>query len=171
MWMWRCTSSMTTIASSTTKAGGQRDAEQRERVDGEVEDTDEREGADQRDGDGDGGNDGGSPIEQEQEDNSNDDDNRDAKRIEHFADRVARPQCGVERNSVLKAGREVLGKLRERGLGTAIDVERVGIGELLDANTHGLMAHVLEVGAVVFGRDLSMTNVFELHRTLVRAEF
>ena len=49
------------------QARGQRNAEQRERVDGESEQLDERECPDQRDRDGDRGNNGGAPIEQKQE--------------------------------------------------------------------------------------------------------
>jgi len=52
---WRSMFSMTTMASSTTQAGGQGDAEQRERVDGEAQQLNEGERSDERDRDGDGG--------------------------------------------------------------------------------------------------------------------
>ncbi len=45
--------------------GGQRDAEERERVDGEPEDLDEGKRSYQRYRDGDRGNDGGAPVKQE----------------------------------------------------------------------------------------------------------
>ncbi len=48
------------------EAGGQRDAEQRERIDGEAENADEREGADQRNRDGDRGDKRGAPVLQEE---------------------------------------------------------------------------------------------------------
>ena len=136
------------------QAGGQRDAEEGERVDGEAEELDEGEGADERDRNGDGGNDGGAPVEQEEEDDGDDDDDGLAEGDQHFADRVADDGGGVEGDGVFQARRKALGELGERGLGSAIHVERVGVGELLDADAHRLRwPAILERGAVVFSAD------------------
>ena len=65
---------MTTIASSTTKPGGQSDAEERERIDREIEDLDKGESADQRDRNRDRRNNSGAPIQQEHENHEDNDD-------------------------------------------------------------------------------------------------
>jgi hypothetical protein len=90
------------------QSGGQRDAEQRERIDGEAEDLDEGKGADQRYRNGDGGNDGGAPIEQEQEDDPDDDKDGLDQGHQHFADRIADHRGGVEGNGVFQPRRKAL---------------------------------------------------------------
>ena len=135
--MWRCTFSMTTMASSTTRPVASVMPNKRERVDGEAEDLDEREGADQRNRNGDGGNDGGAPVEQEQEDDDDDDDDGFAQRDQDFADGVADHGGGVEGDGVFKPGREALRKLFQSRLRLGVHVERVGVGKLLHADAHG----------------------------------
>jgi hypothetical protein len=71
------------------QAGGKGDAEERERVDGEAEYLDEREGADERDWDGDRGNDGCAPVEQEEEDHHDDDHDGFAEGDQNLMNRVA----------------------------------------------------------------------------------
>ena len=109
------------------QARGQRDAEERERIDGEIEDPDKRKGADERNRNGDGGNDGGAPIEQEQKDDRDDDNDGCGQRDEHFANRFAHSRRGVEGDCVFKAGRKALRELLQRGLGLAVHVEGVGV--------------------------------------------
>src|SRR5208282_198398 len=58
------------------EAGGERDAEQGQRVDGEAEQLDEGEGPDERDRDGDGGDDGGAPVFEENEDDEDNEEDR-----------------------------------------------------------------------------------------------
>ena len=106
------------------QAGGQRDAEQRKRVDGEAEDLDERERADERNRDRDGGDDGGAPIEQEQEDDHDDDGDGLGQRDQHFADGVADHGRGVEGDGVFQARREALVQLFQHRLRLGVHVER-----------------------------------------------
>ena len=58
------------------QAGGQRDAEQGQRVDREAEQLDEGEGADQRHRDGDRRDERAAPVLQEEEDDQDDQDDR-----------------------------------------------------------------------------------------------
>ena len=90
------------------QAGGQGDAEERQRVDGEAEDLDEGEGADERDGNGDGRDDGGAPVLQEEEDDDDDDDDGLAEGLDDFADGLADDGRGVDGDDALHAGREGL---------------------------------------------------------------
>ena len=148
------------------EAGGQRDAEERERVDGEAEDLDEREGADERDGDGDGGNDGGAPVLQEEEDDDDDDDDGFADGGHDFVDGVADDGGGVDGDDALHARREGLLQLGENGAAFFVDVEGVGVRELLDADADSVAAGEagaveFEVGVVVFGAQLGAADVFE----------
>ena len=106
------------------QTGGQRDAEHRERVDGESEDLDEGKGADQRDGNGDGGNDGGAPVEQEEEDDDDDDNDRFAQRADDFADRVADDGGGVEGDDVFEARRKRLERARRAPPSPALSTSR-----------------------------------------------
>ena len=121
------------------QAGGQRDAEEGERIDGEAEDLDERKGADQRDRDGDGGDDGGAPVLQEQEDDDDDDDDGFAQRADDFADGIADDRGGVEgdRHTSCPGGKDFDSSARA-ALRFSIDLERIGVGELLHADTDGV---------------------------------
>ncbi len=141
---------------------GQRNAEQRERVDGEVKDLDEREGSYERDGNRDRRDDGRAPIEQEEEDDDDNDDDGFGEGDDDFVDGVADNGRGIECNDVVQARGEGLGELQESCLGFLIDFECVGVGELLDADTDGRLAGELEVRGVVFGADLGASNVLEL---------
>ena len=67
-----------------------------------------------------------------------------AERDQHFADGVADHGGGVEGDGVFQARRKALGELRERGLGLAVHIKGVGVGELHDADAHGIMAGVFE---------------------------
>ena len=108
------------------QSGGQRDAEQGERVDGEAEELDESEGANERDRYGDRGDDGGSPIQQEQENDGNDDQDRHAQGPQHFADGVADHRGRIEGDGVLQARRKVFRQLGELGLGQSVHAQGVG---------------------------------------------
>ena len=106
MCMWRCTFSMTTMASSTTRPVASVMPKRVSELMEKPKMRDEGEGADERNRNGDGGNDGGAPVEQEEKDDSDDDDDGLGQRDQHFADRVADGGGGVEGDGVLKARRE-----------------------------------------------------------------
>ncbi len=144
--------------------GGQRDSEQRERVDGEAKDLDKGEGANERNRYGDRGDDGGSPIQQKQENNGNDDEDRHAQGPQHLADGVADYRGRIEGDGVLQARREVFRKLGQLGLGQPVHVECVRVRELLDADAQRFVAGVLQSAAVVLGAHLRMAHVLEQHQ-------
>ena len=148
------------------EAGGERDAEERKRVDAEAEDLDEGKGADERDRDRDGGNDGGAPVLQEEEDDDDDDDDRFTDRRDDLVDRFADDQGGVDGDDALKPGRIGFLQLSQNGAAALVDVESIGVGELLNANTDGIAAFEaatgkLQAGVVVFRADLGAANVFD----------
>ena len=153
------------------QSGGQRNAEQGERVDGEAEDLDKGEGADQRDRNGDGRDDRRSPVLQEQEDHDDHDENRFDDRRSDFLDGVGDHGRGVDSDHALHARRELFLQVREHGQALALHVQRVGVGELLNAETDGLATLVakveLEVGVVVFGPHFRMAYVAQQHQTAI----
>ena len=142
---------------------GQRDAEQRQRVDGETEDLDEGERTDQRNRDGDRRNDGGAPVQQEEEDHDDDDEDRFFQGGDHFSHRVANHGRGVEGDDVLDAGRERLRQLGQRRFRLFVHVECVGIRELLNTDANGFVSAVHQVRVVALGPDLGAPNVFQLN--------
>ncbi len=104
------------------QAGGERNTEQRQRIDGEAEQLDERESADERDGNGDGGDDGGAPVFEENEDDQDDEDDGRAERRDYVADGFADCVGDIEGNLIFHAGRKVFGKAIEFGEALAVYV-------------------------------------------------
>jgi len=150
------------------ESGGEGDAEESERVDGESEDLDEGEGADQRDGDGDSGNDGSAPVLEEEEDDDDDDDDGFAEGLDDLVDGVVYHGGGVDGDGVFQAGGKGFREFKKRGTALLSNIKCVGVGELEDADTDGLVAAVVEVGAVGFGAYLGATDVFEEDEIAVR---
>src|ERR1035437_831063 len=72
----------------------QRDAKERQRVDGEAEELDEGKGSDQRNWNGDGGDDGGAPVKQEEEDDGNDDEDGKNERLPPIQQKNVEQQRG-----------------------------------------------------------------------------
>ena len=132
------------------QAGGERNAEQRQRVDGEAEQLDECEGADERDRNRDRGNDGGAPVFEKNKYHQDDQGNRRAQGRDNVADGFADGIGGIEGYFILHAGRKVLGKARKFDETAAVNVEGVGGGKLGDAEAHRVVPVVIKVGAVVF---------------------
>ena len=145
------------------EAGGERDAEERERVDGEAEDPDEGEGADEGDGDGDGGDEGGAPVLQEEEDDDDDDDDGFDEGLDDFVNRGADDSGGIEGDDGLHAGREGFGEAAELGFGIAVHLEGIGVAELLDAETDGGNAVEGEGAGVGVGTQFGAADVLDLH--------
>src|SRR5271157_199345 len=150
------------------QAGGERDAEQRQSVDGEAQQLDESERTDERDGDRDRRNDGGAPIFEENEDDQDDQEDGRAEGRDYVADRFADRVGGVEGDLILHAGRKALGQALEFGEAAAAHVEGVGGGELGDADANGFAPVVVEIGAVVFGAELSVTDVAQADESAIR---
>ena len=106
--MWRCTFSMTTMASSTTRPVARVIPNSVSELIEKPKILDEREGADERNRNGDSGNDGGAPIKQEQKD-----DRRSRWRWlregdQDFADGVADDGGRVESDRIFKSRRKTL---------------------------------------------------------------
>src|SRR5229473_2879393 len=125
--------------------------------------VDKSESANQRYRNGDRRNDGRTPIQQEEEDHNDDNDHRFFKRSDHFFHRIADHRGRVESDYVLDAGRKRLRKLDERRLGSFVDLQRIGIRELLHTDTDGFVPTVQKVRIVAFRADFRAPNIFELN--------
>ena len=117
------------------QARRQRDAEECERIDGKAEELDERERSDQRDRNGDRGNDGCAPVQQEQKDDDDDDGNGLAQRHHHFADGVADIVVESKAIAYSSPGGKLFESSTSTALRTPVHVQRVGVGELLHADS------------------------------------
>ena len=128
--------------------------------------VDKSESANQRYRNGDRRNNRRAPIQQEEEDHNDDNDHRFFERSDHFFHRIADNGGRVESDYVLDAGRKRLRKLDERRLGRFVDLQRIGIGELLHTDTDGLVPTVQKVRIIAFRADFCAPNIFELHDPL-----
>ena len=90
------------------EAGRERDAEQRQRVDREAEQLDERERADERDRNRDRRNQRRPPVLEEQEHDEDDQADRFEQRGDHLADRLGDDARRVERHLDLQPGGKFL---------------------------------------------------------------
>src|SRR5258708_1295970 len=88
------------------QACSESNAEQGQRVDGEAEQLDEREGADERDRNRDRGDDGGAPVLEENEDYQNDKEDGRAEGRDYVADGFADRVSDIEGNLILHAARK-----------------------------------------------------------------
>src|SRR5258705_5744609 len=95
------------------QSGGERNSEQREGVNRETENLDERERADQRNRNRDRRNHRRAPVEQEEEDDDDDDDYGFFRRRDDLLHRVAYDGSSVERNHILNARPERFGEIEE----------------------------------------------------------
>src|SRR6202521_4625046 len=133
-----------------------------------MEGVDESESTNQRHRNGDRRNDGRAPIQEEKEDHNYDNDHRFFKRSDHFFHGIA-DHCGrVESDYVLDAGWKRLRKLDERRLGSFVDLQRIGIRELLHTDADGFVPTVQKVRVIAFRADFRAPNIFELHDPLTR---
>src|ERR1051326_750123 len=150
------------------KTSGQRDSEQRERVNGKAQQFHEGKGPNQRNRNGDRRNDGGASFLQEDENHQHHENDgfeqSDQNVFNGFADNFGR----VESHLHMHAGWKVLGELIYDRESIAIHLERVSIGELRDADAdRRLMSVELEIGAVVLGAELDVAHVFELDQSAI----
>src|SRR5229473_5981309 len=125
--------------------------------------VDKSESANQRYRNGDRRNDGRTPIQQEEEDHNDDDDHRFFERSDNFFHRIADHGGRIKSDYVPDAGRKRLRKLDERRLGSLVDLQRIGIRELLHANTDGFVPTVQKIRVIAFRADFRAPNIFELH--------
>ena len=150
------------------QAGRESNPKKRQRIDGEMKRVDKSESPNQRYRNGDRRNDGRTPIQQEEEDHNDDNDYRFFERSDNFFHRIA-DHCGcIESDHVLDAGRKRLRKLDERRLGRFVDLQRIGIRELLHTDADGFVPTVQEVRVIAFRADFRAPNIFELHDPLAR---
>src|SRR5580700_425808 len=124
---------------------------------------DKSESPNQRHWNGDRRNDGRAPIQQEQEDHNDDNEHRLFERSDDFFHRIPDHCSRVESDYVLDAGRKRFRKLDKRCPGRFVYLQRIGIRELLHADTDGLMPTVQKVRVVAFRADFRAPNIFEFH--------
>ena len=153
------------------QTGGQRNAEQSQRVDGEAEELDEGERSDQRDRDGDRGDDGRAPVLEEKENDEDYEDDGLAQGRDDVADGFRDGVGRVEGQLIFHARREALGEAVEFGDAAAIHVEGVGGRELSDADADRFVPVVVEVGAVVLGAKFGMAHVAQADERAVVIAF
>ena len=67
----------------------------------------------------------------------------------------------------MHSGRKVLGQPLEFGDGSAIDLERVGGGQLLHRQADGILTIELQVGGIGLGAEFGMAHIFQPHQSAV----
>ena len=144
------------------------DPEQRQRIDREAEDLDECESANQRYRDSDCRDDGGPPIQQEKENHDDDDQDGFFERGHDLPHRIAHDCCRIKRDDVLDARREGLGQFNQFSFRSLIHLKRVGVGQLLYANSNCFVPAVEKVRVIALCANLSASDVFELHDPVFR---
>ena len=152
-------------------AGGEHDAEERQRVDGEAEQLDERERADERHRNRDRRNDRAAPVLQEQEHHEDDEADRFGQRLQHFDDRLADDDDVVEGELPLQPGRELivsrrvhLRASRRRNASSAL-ADGSSWMPTPDAST----PREPQPRRVVFGAELHAADVLHAHERAVLA--
>jgi hypothetical protein len=150
------------------ETGGERDAEERQRVDREAEHLHQEERAEQRDRDRERRDERGAPILQEQEDHDDDQDDRHGQRDDDFLDRFAHEQRGVERDAVVDAGGKLFREAFERRDHVVRDLERVAGLQLLHAEADAVLAVEPERDRVVFRTEAHAADVVDADESTVR---
>ncbi len=79
--------------------------------------------------------------------------------------RIAHNRRGIESDDVFDSGREGLRKLFQRGL-RFVHLQRVGIRELLYADSDGFMPAVHKVRVVALSANLRSPNILQLHNAV-----
>jgi len=143
------------------QTGGERDAEQGQRVDGEAEQFDECERADERNRNGNRRDDSRAPVFEENKDDQNDQRDGSAEGRDYIANGFADGIRRIEGDLILHAGRKVFGKAIEFGDALLVDVEGVGGGELRDGDANRFPSVVVQVVGVIFGAEFGVTHVFQ----------
>ena len=140
-------------------ADRQHDREQRGEVHREAERPHHGEGADDRDRHGGRRHQHGAPVLQKDQDHDQHQHRRLDQRLVDLVDRGIDEHRGVERYGVDEALRESLRQLRHFGFDDMLDIERVGAGRLIDADTGRLLAVESEILAVSLRAELDATDV------------
>ena len=165
--MWRCTFSMTTMASSTTSPVASVIPNSVSELIEKSEELDERECSDQRDRNRDRRNDGRAPVQQEEEDHEDDDDDRFSQRHQHFANRVAHDRRRIESDRIFKARRKALRLVPVRAaLALRSTSSAFAFVELLHADALRCIAVVLQLRAVVFRANLGVAHILEQNQSV-----
>ena len=154
------------------QAGGQRDAEERQGVDGEAEELDEAEGADQRDRDGDRGDQRAAPVLQEEEDDEDDEDDRLRPGSGALPGSTRRRRSWCRRRGWYFSPGGKRFDRRSSSARTALSTSSaLALRELHDAEAHGLVAVEAQVGAVVLRAQLGAAHVLQTHERAVGRGF
>ncbi len=140
-------------------ADRQHDRKQRGEIHGKAERPHHGEGADDRDRHGGRRHQHGAPILQEDQDDDQHQHRRLDQRLVDLVDRGIDEHRGVERYGVDEALRESLRQLRHFGFDGVLDIERVGAGRLIDADTGRLLAVEGEILAVGLRAELDAADV------------
>ena len=146
------------------QAGGQCDAEQRQRIDGEAEQLYKDKCSDQRNRSGDEVNHRRPPVAEKDKDHQDDQQDRRAYREHHVADRFAHRIRRVEGQFVVHSRREFFRKPIQFGDGPPVDIERVCRRKLRHADAHRILPVKLQVAAVIFRAQLGPAHVFQPHQ-------
>ena len=91
--------------------------------------------------------------------------------VQNVFDRFADDAGGVKRDGIFDSGREVLGKPHEFGFRSFVHGERVGAGQLGDAEADGVVAIEAQIAAVIFRAQFGAAHVAQADQGAVRARF
>ena len=147
--------------------GGERDAEERQRVDREAEQLDEPERTDERHRDRDRRNQRRPPVLQEQEHDEHDERDGLRERRHDLANRFGDDARCLERDVHLHARRKAPGQTIDFRAHVAKHLQRVRGRELQDADADGIARLVARRGAVALGAELGARDVLHAHERAV----
>ena len=92
-----------------------------------------------------------------------------SKGVEHVANGFANDRGVVEGDAYFMPAGKRLDNSVERGFGVAVDVKRVGAGELGDAEADGVVAIEAQIRAVILGAQFGAAYIFQSDQSAVRA--
>src|SRR4029077_15226728 len=125
------------------------------------------EGSNKRDRDRDRGNKRAAPVLQKNENYKHDESDRLEQSVEHVFNRFADDGCRIKCDGILDAGREVLRKALELGLCCFINSERIGAGQLSDAEPDSVVAIEAENTAVILSPQFGASHIAHTHQIAV----
>jgi hypothetical protein len=145
------------------------DAEQRQRIDGEIESVEKRKGADQRHGDGDRRDDCAAPLLEEQKHHQHHERDRFTQRLQHLDDRLAHDAHVVERDAPQQPRRK--GFLEPRHLvdDTLEGLEGIRTRKQLYAQACRIKSAKAKIRRIGFGAKLDAAHVAHPHQRAVAA--
>ena len=152
------------------EADGEDHAEHGERVDGKASELENRESAEEDDGDGNGGDEGGAEILQEDEHDDEDEEDGLEEGLHDFLDGDPDERRGVVGIDGLEAAGEEGRELVDGVVNVLGGLEGVGSGGELDGEAGGGVAVELALKGVVFGAELDAGDVADADLRAVRID-